>query len=347
MRIPFTFWGIQLSIWGSLTLLNLFARGYFSHFKFGELINSFSLFVSMMVASGVLRRFYRDRETDSLPKGIGQAVLGSVIASLAAILIIGLVLLPNQAFLFGQQSNVALLQLLISYPNILLFLLCWSAVYLLIKRQKSLRLAYVRETQLREQLATSQMDLLLNQLNPHFMFNAINNIRALILEDADKARDSLALLSDVLRVSLQTKQDKLWPLEQEIELTKSFIKLNMLQFEQRLEVVWHISGDRLAHWNVPCLSLQLLVENAIKHGIGNSATGGVISIHVSANHSLILEVTNPGSIISSESSTRLGLTNIQQRLHLLFNDKARFTLSENKHLVSAKIVLEEAKCCAQ
>jgi LytS/YehU family sensor histidine kinase len=323
-------------------LLNLFVRGYFSHFKLGELINSFSLFISMMIACGVLRRFYRDRETDSLPKGIGQALLGSVMASLVAVVIIGLVLLPNQEFLFGEVSNLAVVQLLASYPNILLFLLCWSAVYLLIKRQKALKLAYTREADLREQLVASQMELLLNQLNPHFMFNAINNIRALILEDSDKARDALAQLSDVMRVTLQTKQDKLWPLAQEIELTQSFIKLNMLQYEQRLMVDWQVSGNKLEHWQVPCLSLQLLVENAIKHGIGNSSKGGLITINIEASKRLTLEVTNPGNIAPTLSSTRLGLTNIQQRLHLLFKDKAQFLLSEHEQLVSAKITLEEA-----
>tara|TARA_R110000751_G_scaffold15290_1_gene49231 strand:- start:47595 stop:48641 length:1047 start_codon:yes stop_codon:yes gene_type:complete len=348
MRTPSTFWLMQLGIWGSLMLLNLFVRGYFSHYKLGELINSFSLFISLMIASGVLRRFYRDRGTDdSLPKGIGQAVLGSAIASLVAIVIIGLVLLPNQEFLFGEVSNLALLQLLASYPNIFLFLLCWSAVYLLIKRQKALKLAYTREAELKEQLAASQMELLLNQLNPHFMFNAINNIRALILEDTDKARDSLAQLSDVLRVTLQTKQDKLWPLVQEIELTKSFIKLNILQYEQRLVVDWQINSNNIERWLVPCLSLQLLVENAIKHGIGNSKEGGLITIKIIANKSLTLEVINPGKIAPSSSSTRLGITNIQQRLNLLFEDKAHFSLTEHNQLVSAKIILEETQCSAQ
>jgi LytS/YehU family sensor histidine kinase len=327
-------------------LLNLFARGYFTYYNVGELVNSFSLFIALMIASGVLRRFYRDSGANSLPKGAGQAALGSAVASLVAIIVIGLVLLPNQEFLFGEVSHSPVLQILASYPNIFLFLFCWSAVYLLIKRQQSLKLAMTREVELRQELASSQMDLLLSQLNPHFMFNVINNIRALILEDTDKARDSLAQLSDVLRVTLQTKQDKLWPLAQEIDLTKSFIQLNQLQFEQRLAVNWHIQGDRIAQWQVPCLSLQLLVENAIKHGIGKSAEGGRIDIYIDATPSLTLEVTNPGTIAPNASSTRLGLNNLQQRLDLLFGDKASFSLTENNQRVSAKIVLEEAQCTA-
>ncbi|MBU3003073.1 sensor histidine kinase [Paraglaciecola arctica] len=341
MRTPSTFWLVQIGIWGGLTLLNLFVRGYFNHYRLGELVNSFSLFVSLMIASGMLRRFYRDKGTDSLPKGIGQALLGSALASLVAVAIIGLVLLPNQEYLFGEVSNVALLQLLASYPNVLLFLLCWSAVYLLLKRQKALKLAFTREAELKEQLAASQMELLLNQLNPHFMFNAINNIRALILEDTNKARDSLAQLSDVLRVTLQTKQDKLWPLSQEIELTKSFIKLNKLQFEERLAVNWHITGNQLEHCQVPCLSLQLLVENAIKHGISNNSDGGMITIKIDAEKDVTLEVSNPGNIATSDGSTQLGITNIQQRLHLLFKDNAHFSLTENEQTVTAKIVIEE------
>ncbi|MEP1447693.1 MAG: histidine kinase [Paraglaciecola sp.] len=347
MRTPSTFWLVQIGVWGSLTLLNLSVRGYFNHYKLGELVNSLSLFVSLMIASGMLRRFYRDRGTGSLPKGIGQALLGSALASLVAVVIIGLVLLPNQEFLFGEVSNVALIQLLASYPNVFLFLLCWSAVYLLLKRQKALKLAFTREADLKEQLAASQMELLLNQLNPHFMFNAINNIRALILEDTNKARDSLAQLSDVLRVTLQTKQDKLWPLSQEIELTKSFIELNMLQFERRLVVNWHLTGIQLDHYRVPCLSLQLLVENAIKHGISNNSEGGTITIKIDADKRLTLEVSNPGTITANTNSTRLGITNIQQRLHLLFQENVHFSLTENKQMVTAKIIIEEPQCFAQ
>ena len=345
MRPQLTFWSIQISIWGSLALLNLMARDYFDHYRFGELVNSLSLSVSLLTASGFLRRFYRDLKNDSLPKGIGQAVLGSVIATTIATVIVGVILLPNQQVLFGEVSDRAVVQLLASFPVIFTILLCWSAVYLLIKRQKALKLAVIREKKLQQELADSRMDLLLNQLNPHFMFNAINNIRAQILEDSEKARESLAQLSSVLRVTLQTKQDKLWSLPQEIELTKGFIKLNKLQFEHRLDVNWQLDGA-LDNFQVPCLSLQLLVENAIKHGIGNNSSGGVITIAIEANTQLRIRVTNPGKIQSSSDSTRLGITNIKQRLHLLFADKAHFNLFEQGDTVTAQIVLENAPCIA-
>lgn len=184
------------------------------------------------------------------------------------------------------------------------------------------------------------MDLLINQLNPHFMFNVINNIRALILEDTNKARDSLAQLSEVLRTTLQTKQDKVWSLPQEVDLTKSFIQLNKLQFENRLRVVWDVSGD-IEKWQVPCLALQLLVENAIKHGIGALVSGGTITINIIADNNLSIEVVNPGNLTPSKDSTSLGITNIKQRLNLLYADRAYFSLTENQHQVSAKIVIKE------
>jgi len=342
MKQNISFWLYQIAIWGSLTLFNLLARGYFTHYKLGELVNSLSLFFALLAASGFLQRFYRDQVSASIPKGVGQAILGSAAASCIAILIVGLVLLPNQQYLFGDVGSLPILQLVASFPTIFIFLLCWSAVYLLLKRQKSLKLAYRREAELRQALASSQMDLLINQLNPHFMFNVINNIRALILEDTNKARDSLAQLSEVLRTTLQTKQDKVWSLPQEIDLTKSFIQLNKLQFENRLRVTWNVSGNT-EKWQVPCLALQLLVENAIKHGIGALVSGGTVTINIIADNNLSIEVVNPGNLTPSKGSTSLGITNIKQRLNLLYADSAHFSLTENQHQVSAKIVIKEGQ----
>ncbi|NDV90558.1 hypothetical protein GTH32_05020 [Alteromonas sp. 345S023] len=340
MKQTISFWLFQIGIWGSLTSFNLLARGYFTHYKLGELVNSLSLFVALLAASSFLKMFYRDQVSASIPKGVGQAILGSAAASCIAIFIVGLILLPNQQYLFGEVGSLPILQLVASFPTIFIFLLCWSAVYLLLKRQQSLKLAYRREAELRQALASSQMDLLINQLNPHFMFNVINNIRALILEDTDKARDSLAQLSEVLRTTLQTKQDKVWSLPQEIDLTKSFIQLNKLQFESRLEVVWNVSGN-IEKWQVPCLALQLLVENAIKHGIGALVYGGTVTINIIADNNLSIEVVNPGNLTPSKGSTSLGITNIKQRLNLLYADRAYFSLTENQHQVSAKIVIKE------
>ncbi|WP_448564985.1 sensor histidine kinase [Thalassotalea ganghwensis] len=340
-----SFWLVQVMVWGSFTLLNMLVRGYFVNFNHVELINSLTLFIALMLSSAFMKKFYQQRNPDTMPQVIKYSVLGSVIGTLVAVIVFAIVLLPNKALILGSMAKYAYLQILSSIPFLFTLLLCWSSVYLLIKRQYALRMAQIRERELNEQLATSQMDLLLNQLNPHFMFNAINNIRALILEDTEKARESLAQLSDVLRVTLQAKQDKLWPLAQEIELTKSFITLNELQFEDRLTVQWDIRGN-IDSWQVPTLSLQLLVENAIKHGIAKKVKGGEIIISISAFDTLVIEVTNPGNIEVHDNSLGLGIVNIQQRLQYLFGEFGTCSLQQEGKLVKAQIKLDENLCSA-
>ncbi|MDW3652701.1 MAG: histidine kinase [Bacteroidia bacterium] len=175
-----------------------------------------------------------------------------------------------------------------------------------------------------------QIDQLSNQLNPHFLFNALNSVKSLIAESPQRARRSIDLLSDLLRSSLYTKGN-LQSLEDELQLINDYIELEKIRFEERLQLQLSIADDVDLTYKIPALSIQLLIENALKHGIQNSIAGGCISLSINKKiEYLEIIVQNPGRLKLSEESqnTALGIKNLRQRLQLQYQEKAAFELIE-------------------
>ncbi|MEM6696936.1 MAG: histidine kinase [Bacteroidota bacterium] len=171
----------------------------------------------------------------------------------------------------------------------------------------------------------AQLNQLNAQLNPHFLFNALNSIKALTLENPTAARKAIDLLSSILRASLENTNHQTIPLKEEIERTEAYLKLEQIRFEERLRYEWNIAEDL---WSIaiPPLSLFNLVENAIKHGISQLKQGGVIKISAVVKQSnLKLSVTNTGQL-QTTFSNGLGLKNIEERLNLVYGEAAQLTL---------------------
>ncbi len=187
-------------------------------------------------------------------------------------------------------------------------------------------------------LKTAELSNLKNQLNPHFLFNAINSIKALTISDPNLARNALTELSQLLRTSLTIGNEQLVSLESEISFVRDYLFLEKLRYENRLHYSFEIDDNTL-NIKIPPMSLQLLVENAIKHGIGKSKAGGEILIktEIISNNNFVLTVTNSGKLRTEHSSTGVGIKNLEKRLFLNFQDKAKFTVYEFKHHVIASI----------
>jgi two-component system sensor histidine kinase AlgZ len=176
----------------------------------------------------------------------------------------------------------------------------------------------VSKKQIQHQMREAQLQQLTNQLNPHFLFNALNSIRALIFENQDKAAHTLTQLSELFRVHLQANLKPVSTLEDEWAIAKRYLEIEQVRLEQRLQVETHFDPS-LWQQNLPTLCLLTLVENAIKHGISpNSQTGTVeiISRRSQAGHWQLC-VNNSLGTESNAVSTHTGLANLQQRLQLL------------------------------
>ena len=207
----------------------------------------------------------------------------------------------------------------------------FSALYREIKEEK------IKNAELLINLKESQLNTLKGQINPHFMFNSLNNIRGLMLEDVDRARHMLTSLSETLRYSLTKSNVNSISLEDELDMVENYIEISKIQFEDRLQFETHIDKSSLSK-QIPPMIIQMLVENAIKHGISNLKHGGKVSLLTKVEKdSLQIEVANSGTLKNSKDTTQLGLKNIKKRLELLYGENAVFNLSEIENQVVATI----------
>jgi two-component system LytT family sensor kinase len=186
----------------------------------------------------------------------------------------------------------------------------------------------------------AELDNLSMQLNPHFLFNSLNSIKSLIIENPKTARRAIDLLSDILRTSLYGKDARFISIKEELALVKDYVELEKVRFEERLSMSISMD-DGMEEYLIPPLSLQLLVENAIKHGIDKRIQGGniILTIVRKGGHIEII-VQNPGHIVVHGAETGIGIKNLTKRLLLQYNDEASFRLTnETKDQVRATLTI--------
>ncbi len=215
----------------------------------------------------------------------------------------------------------------------------WLFTFLTIKIYHQLKKVQLKQLQLEANLKESQLNTLKGQINPHFMFNSLNNIRGLMLEDVDRARNMLTNLSETLRYSLTKSDVNSISLEDELEMVENYVAISKIQFEDRLQFETHIDQESL-NQQIPPMIIQMLVENALKHGISNLKSGGKVSLStLIKDNQLQIEIANSGVLRQSENTTQLGLQNIKKRLELLYGQDATFTLEEKENQVFATITI--------
>jgi sensor histidine kinase YesM len=179
------------------------------------------------------------------------------------------------------------------------------------------------------------------QLNPHFIFNALNSIRALVDENPRKSKESITQLSHILRNSLISDRKKLIPFMEELKTVMDYLALESIRYEERLTTNFDIDRNS-GRFMIPPLMLQTLVENGIKHGISNLKHGGEISIKTTIKRKqLHLQIRNTGQLSSDINiESGFGLANTRKRLELIFGDAAKFEIkNENKSTVLTSITI--------
>jgi len=185
----------------------------------------------------------------------------------------------------------------------------------------------------------AELAALRSQVNPHFLFNSLNTIRALARSEPDHARTAITSLSQILRVGLEVGKRPVIPLEDELKVVGNYLALEQIRFDERLVFDLDIASG-LEQASVPPMLVQTLMENAVKHGLEAQGEDGAIQLRVFAEgQSLVISITNPGRILSDSTSTRVGLQNSRERLALLFGDQASLTLDQ----VGARGVRAEAR----
>jgi two-component system, LytTR family, sensor kinase len=236
----------------------------------------------------------------------------------------------DSARMFGGLFN--------SFILISLWMLIY-AVYHYVEKNRNNQLDKLR---LEAVVKSLELKTIKSHINPHFIFNALNSIRALVDENPTRARTAITELSNILRSSLQAEKQETVTLEQELDIVKDYLALEQMRFEERLQVEFNIDENTLTQ-HVPPMMVQTLVENAIKHGVSKQEAGGIISIKSAmVNNQHEITIVNTGSLQerSFADATGFGIKGTQDRLNILYQHKAHFEIKDlNGNLVESKIIL--------
>ena len=227
--------------------------------------------------------------------------------------------------------------LLFTFQTFVYFCL-WTAVYLIIYFFRNYKQEEVEKWQLQTAVKDAELIALKAQINPHFLFNALNNIRALILEDHMKARDMVSHISELLRYSIQFNDNEKVTIEEELEIVNKYLELESIHYENRLHYEIHLN-ESLRKCKIPPMLIQLMAENAIKHGISQIKNGGDIIIDVEKEgKNLLLMVSNTGKLKKSLGNG-IGLRNATERIRILFDKEPDLELKEEGGMVCSRLKL--------
>lgn len=223
-----------------------------------------------------------------------------------------------------------------------IFLMSWSLIYWSVHIwYKNVQMKVMNQALVIEQ-KNAELTHLRSQLNPHFLFNSLNNIRAMIHLNGDKASDMVTELAQLLRYSLLHSND-LVSLEKEMEIVDCFLNLEKVRLAERLNIELNIDQDSLT-CQLPPMLLQSLVENAVKHGINALRVGGLLTIS-SENQpqGLLVIITNDGNLQQGISGLGVGLKNCRQRLTLLYGEVSSLTLEQQDNKVVTRVFIPHKK----
>ncbi len=212
----------------------------------------------------------------------------------------------------------------------------WLMIYFALhaRRQRD-----ARELELTLDARNAQLDMLRAQVNPHFLFNCLNSVRALIAENPERAASMVTSLSDLLRYSLQSDRTHTVSLADELTIVDEYVSLERVRFEDRLRFERTLDPGALAA-RVPPMLVQTLVENAVKHGVAALPHGGVVRVRAAIDgHSMTISVSNSGTMRHEYDEGGHGLRNTVARLRLLYDHRASFSLTDASGETVATVTL--------
>ena len=191
------------------------------------------------------------------------------------------------------------------------------------------QLEQFRDLETRRLVAQAELRALQSQIHPHFLFNALNALYGIIPREARGARETVLNLADIFRYFLETKKT-LVPLEEEMHIVKAYLDVERLRLGDKLRIEIGVTPEARTV-PIPILSIQPLVENAVKHGIAPQAGGGLIRIHagLDSNGSLVISVRDSGPGFSKSDRTGVGLENVERRLELCYGGDARLSIESS------------------
>ncbi|MBY0537306.1 MAG: histidine kinase [Chitinophagaceae bacterium] len=334
------YWLCQLGGWGLIVFSMIFYKvGFRENLSFLDLARISVFFFGGIISTHLMRSYLKKKGWMqlSIEKMIPRLLLAIIVTSIFYSLII---ILFFQVLAVKESAKDFTTRLTGMVLNTGLLITPWMLIYYFYHYIESSRRQQLNNLKLQSLVKELELKTIKSHINPHFIFNALNSIRALIDENPGRARDAITELSNILRSSMQAEKLETVPFERELNIVKDYLALEYIRFEDRLKVEYQIDEDTLDS-PVPPMMLQTLVENAIKHGIGKEVKGGLIRIISDYNgrfHELIVQ--NPGILSDEIKGEGFGLSSTRNRLQLLFGTNSEFQITqESKNMVQVKVMI--------
>ena len=337
------YWTSQVTGWYLFIGVNLFIISSFEEVTRQRVLVWIFLGFLGIVFTHVIRGLIRKKNWLNLPlkNTIPRILTASIITG---IIIYALVFAASYLAGTFKREEYNFARLVAGIINTSILILLWCLIYYVVHYMENYKKKEIESLIWEAAVKDYELKTLKSQLNPHFMFNAMNSIRALIEEDPESAKIAITKLSNILRYSLQMERMERVPLEDEIETVKNYLDLEKIRFEDRLK--YKLDIDRSTQKiEIPPMMIQTLVENGIKHGVAKRTEGGEIQLKsklltTSNGPKLKIEIRNSGHFNEEQlkNSSGFGVSNTKHRLNLLFGDDAHFSIkNENGNTVLAEI----------
>lgn len=323
------YWGTQITSWTALVFIMGLSIWLNERYKEGQgygllLFLFFGLAASHLLRWVIRKRGWRSKPlVHALPRMVLHVLFISLWTAFLQAAVHDLFFPGNRAALGGR----ALFDSVIDWSILLtVWGVCYFAYHWFVRGRKE----EVRNLRLEAANRDGQLASLRAQLNPHFMFNALNGIRALIDEDPVRAKQSITQLSSILRNAMSTVKRRTVPLGEELDVVKDYLALEQMRFEERLRISYEVD-ESLEREPVPPMMLQTLVENAVRHGIAKLTQGGEVVVGARrSGPGLVLSVKNSGTYVAGEvNGTGIGLSGTRKRLEMIYGLSATI-LIENR-----------------
>ncbi|HVO75177.1 MAG TPA: histidine kinase [Ignavibacteriaceae bacterium] len=335
------YWVSQLSGWISFVFLNLIIIATFDKLNLSRFVVFGSLVVTGIFLTHIYKIIIKKREWINLPfkKLIPRVLLSSIV--IGSLMNVTALLISFQAG-WNDPSKFKFGMVAMGTFNLSGVILLWSLIYFLVHYFENYKKVEIESYIWEAAVKDFELKTLKSQLNPHFMFNALNSIRALIQEDPQNAQIAVTKLSNILRYSLKIERSESVPLEEEMQTVADYLALESIRFEERLKYKINID-PKSAKIEIPPMMIQTLVENGIKHGVSKRKEGGAICIDsIIKDSRLHIEIKNTGRIKDEDlkNSKGFGINNTKHRLNLIYGEDASFSIKNKaEDQVIAEIVI--------
>jgi hypothetical protein len=341
------YWACQLGGWGLFFLLNVVVSQGYAALTWTGVFGYATLSAAGVLLTHGYRAYIRRHGWTALP--VRRLLRRAIAANLfLAVLLVAIVsayfaLAPASGVTLSPRGRTgAAAMLLLFVFNDFIMLSVWSGIYFGVAYFRREQRAEIERFEAKTALAEAELRGLKSQLNPHFLFNSLNSLRALVTEDPARAQEAITHLAEILRYHLQSGEHSLVPLADELATAEQYLALELIRFEDRLTVE-RTFDEHGSGYLVPPLAVQTLVENAVKYGVSREDSNATIRLTtIVRDKQLLICVRNTGRLQNGAqtSSTSLGLANLRTRLRLLFGERASLELHESEPgWVEARIVL--------